>query len=71
MPLMLIEQARERQSNERYDADIAAREAKPVAGDCTLEFGRFQVLLRRRELLADGVRVKLGSRAFELLLALL
>src|SRR5271167_4672763 len=36
-----------------------------------LEFGRFRVLLRRRQLLADGVPVDLGTRAFDLLLALL
>jgi DNA-binding winged helix-turn-helix (wHTH) protein len=36
-----------------------------------LEFGRFRVLLRRRQLLADGVPVELGTRAFDLLLALL
>jgi DNA-binding winged helix-turn-helix (wHTH) protein len=35
------------------------------------EFGRFRVLLRRRQLLADGVPVELGTRAFDLLLALL
>jgi len=36
-----------------------------------LEFGRFPVLLRRRQLLADGVPVELGTRAFDLLRALL
>jgi DNA-binding winged helix-turn-helix (wHTH) protein len=36
-----------------------------------LEFGRFRVLLRRRQLLADGVPVELGTRAFDLLLVLL
>jgi DNA-binding winged helix-turn-helix (wHTH) protein len=39
--------------------------------DAALEFGRFRVLLRRRQLLADGVPVELGARAFDLLLALL
>jgi DNA-binding winged helix-turn-helix (wHTH) protein len=38
--------------------------------DATLEFGRFRVLLRRRELLADGVPLELGTRAFDLLLVL-
>jgi len=41
----------------------------PVEG--SLEFGRFRVLLRQRLLLADGVPIELGTRAFELLLALL
>src|SRR5437763_2345346 len=36
-----------------------------------LEFGRFRVLVRRRQLLADGVPVELGTRAFDLLLVLI
>jgi DNA-binding winged helix-turn-helix (wHTH) protein len=36
-----------------------------------LEFSRFRVLSRRRQLLVDGVLVDLGTRAFDLLLALL
>ena len=39
--------------------------------DTALEFGRFRVLLRRRQLLADGVPVELGARAFDLLQILL
>ena len=39
--------------------------------EASLEFGRFRVLLRQRLLLADGVPIELGARAFELLLALL
>jgi DNA-binding winged helix-turn-helix (wHTH) protein len=39
--------------------------------DAVLELGRFRVLLRRRRLLADGVPVELGTRAFDLLLVLL
>jgi DNA-binding winged helix-turn-helix (wHTH) protein len=46
------------------DADHSRAEA-------SLEFGRFRVLLRRRQLVADGVPIALGARAFELLLALL
>ena len=42
-----------------------------AAQDAALEFGRFQILLRRRQLTADGVPVKLGTRAFDLLLVLL
>jgi DNA-binding winged helix-turn-helix (wHTH) protein len=34
-------------------------------------FGRFQVLPDRRELLADGRPVKLGGRAFDVLMALI
>jgi DNA-binding winged helix-turn-helix (wHTH) protein len=41
------------------------------AADAILEFGRFRVLLRRRQLVADGVPIELGTRAFDLLLVLL
>ena len=44
---------------------------RATAASTDLEFGRFRVLLRRRQLLADGVPVELGTRAFDLLLALL
>src|SRR6516165_10586176 len=42
-----------------------------AAQETALEFGRFQMLLRRRQLIADGVPVKLGTRAFDLLSVLL
>jgi DNA-binding winged helix-turn-helix (wHTH) protein len=42
-----------------------------VSAEAAIELGRFQVLLRRRRLLADGVPVELGTRAFDLLLVLL
>jgi DNA-binding winged helix-turn-helix (wHTH) protein len=61
-------------------AEPALRRDNPLAGldnkvrrmtvDATLEFGRFSVLLRRRKLLADGVPIELGTRAFDLLLVL-
>jgi DNA-binding winged helix-turn-helix (wHTH) protein len=47
-----------------------AYSSSPVAADATLEFGRFDVLLRRRQLVADGVPVELGTRGFDLLLTL-
>jgi hypothetical protein len=43
-----------------YDAN---RATSATAGG-VIEFGRFRVLLRRRQLLADGVPVELGTRAF-------
>ena len=43
----------------------------PTAADATLEFGRFRVLLRQRQLVADGVPIKLGTRALDLLLVML
>jgi DNA-binding winged helix-turn-helix (wHTH) protein len=46
------------------DADCAMPEQ-------SLVFGRFRVLPRQRLLLADGAPIELGTRAFELLLALL
>jgi DNA-binding winged helix-turn-helix (wHTH) protein len=49
---------------------IAERRSMPPAPGAVLEFRRFRILLRRRELLADGVPVKLGTRAFDLLMVL-
>ena len=45
--------------------------ANRAIAEQSLEFGRFRVLLRRRQLLADGMPIELGTRAFELLLVLL
>jgi DNA-binding winged helix-turn-helix (wHTH) protein len=36
-----------------------------------IAFGRFQVLPDRREVLADGWPIKLGGRAFDVLMALI
>src|SRR6516164_4487624 len=36
-----------------------------------IEFGRFEILPHRRQLLADGRPIRLGGRAFDLLLALI
>jgi DNA-binding winged helix-turn-helix (wHTH) protein len=44
---------------------------RATAGSADLTFGRFRVLLRQRQLLADEVPVELGTRAFDLLLVLL
>jgi DNA-binding winged helix-turn-helix (wHTH) protein len=44
---------------------------RATAAGADLEFGRFRVMRRRRQLLADGLPVELGTRAFDLLLALL
>jgi DNA-binding winged helix-turn-helix (wHTH) protein len=37
----------------------------------SVAFGRFQLLPHRRELLADGQPIKLGGRAFDVLMALI
>jgi non-specific serine/threonine protein kinase len=44
---------------------------RATTASADLEFRRFRVLLRRRQLIADGVPVELGTRAFDLLLTLL
>lgn len=46
-------------------------QAGSSAADVTIEFGRFRILTRRRQLLADGVPVELGTRAFDLLMVLI
>ena len=45
--------------------------SSPATADAALEFGRFLVLLRRRQLFAGDAPVELGTRAFDLLLVLL
>src|SRR5215470_7640420 len=37
----------------------------------SFEFGRFRILLQRREVLADGRPMELGGRAFDVLVALI
>jgi phospholipid transport system substrate-binding protein len=49
----------------------SARPSRWAAQEAAFEFGRFQMLLRRRQLIADGEPVKLGARALDLLLVLL
>jgi len=48
-----------------------ANRSHPATAGAAFEFRRFRVLLRRRQLLADGAPVELGARAFDLLLILL
>jgi len=55
----------------RDNSSMARDRSSPAAADATLEFGRFRVLLRQRQLLADGVPVEMGTRAFDLLVVLL
>ncbi|HUB13814.1 MAG TPA: winged helix-turn-helix domain-containing protein [Acetobacteraceae bacterium] len=43
----------------------------PPPSSASLAFGRFQVWPRRREVLADGQLLKLGGRAFDVLMALI
>jgi len=59
------------QPTRRCGLPTPIHEQGPFDDDEALVFGRFLVLLRRRELLADGVPVQVGGRAFDLLLVLL
>src|SRR5712671_3381553 len=43
----------------------------PGQAPAAIEFGRFRVLPHRRELLANGRRLELGGRAFDVLMALI
>src|SRR6202521_4319180 len=43
----------------------------PAETPAAIEFGRFRVLPRRRELLAEGRPLDLGGRAFDVLMALI
>jgi DNA-binding winged helix-turn-helix (wHTH) protein len=40
-------------------------------GTTTMQFGRFRLVPYRRELLADGMPVPIGSRALDVLIALI
>src|SRR5438552_18960466 len=55
----------------RDKSSMARDRSSRTAAEATLEFGRFRVLLRRRQLAADGVPIELGTRALDLLLVLL
>jgi DNA-binding winged helix-turn-helix (wHTH) protein len=71
MQLPLTE-ARHAQQLMRHEfAPMTRRRPHPPTAGATLEFGRFRVLLRQRQLLADGMPIELGTRAFDLLLVLL
>ena len=54
-----------------YPLQHDANRSSSARAEVVLEFGRFRMLLRHRQLLADGVPVELGTRAFDLLLVLL
>src|SRR3979409_1655672 len=55
----------------RDNSSMAMGRSSSAAADTTLAFGRFRVLLRQRQLVADGVPTELGTRALDLLLVLL
>jgi DNA-binding winged helix-turn-helix (wHTH) protein len=66
-PIVLSEH---RESMRRVGPRMTRGQTSPAAADRTIEFGRFRLLPRRRQLLADGAPVELGTRAFDLLMAL-
>jgi DNA-binding winged helix-turn-helix (wHTH) protein len=61
----------QRQSVRRDNSPKTGACPSPAAADATLEFGRFRVLLRQRQLVADSGPIELGTRALDLLLVLL
>jgi DNA-binding winged helix-turn-helix (wHTH) protein len=54
-----------------YGPPDHAERSTSVPAETALEFGRFRVLLRQRQVLADGIPLQLGTRGFDLLLVLL
>lgn len=55
----------------RRDQPLLGCRWMPATTEPGLEFGRFRVSPKRRELFADTVPVKLGTRAFDVLMVLL
>jgi DNA-binding winged helix-turn-helix (wHTH) protein len=71
MQLQSIVRGKKREPTGQHNSGMLGHDARPSPADTTLEFGRFRILTRRRQLLADGVPVELGTRAFELLMILI
>ena len=71
MQLLRVMPKPQREPTDHDGSAIVEGRASPTATDTVLEFGRFRVLLRQRRLLADGVPVELGTRAFDILMVLL
>ncbi|HMD66556.1 MAG TPA: winged helix-turn-helix domain-containing protein [Stellaceae bacterium] len=71
MPLQPTVPREQREPMRRDRLALIKRQPSPAAADATLEFGRFRLSLRRRQLLADSVPVELGTRAFDLLMVLI
>jgi DNA-binding winged helix-turn-helix (wHTH) protein len=61
----------QRQSVRRDNPPMTRAWSSPTAAETTLEFGRFRVLLRQRQLVGDRGPIELGTRALDLLLVLL
>src|SRR5438309_2135739 len=71
MQLRTIVPTARREPARRDNLPRFERRTSPAAAEMALEFGRFRVLPRQRQLVADGVPVELGTRAFDLLMVLI
>ena len=71
MQLESILRGEKSEPRRRNGSGMFGHEGGPSAADTTLELGRFRILPRQRQLLADGVSVELGTRAFDLLMVLI
>src|SRR5438445_13600524 len=71
MQLQSIVRGEKNEPTRQDSSGMFGHQAGQSAADRTLEFGRFRILTRRRQLLADGVPVELGTRAFDLLMVLI
>ena len=71
MQLQSIIRGEKREPTRRDNSGMFGYQTGPSAADPTLEFGRFRILPRQRQLLADGVPVELGTRAIDLLMVLI
>jgi DNA-binding winged helix-turn-helix (wHTH) protein len=71
MQLPLVMPKPQREPTGRDASPVIEGRSTPTATDTMLEFGRFRVLLRQRRLLAGGLPVELGARAFDILMVLI
>ena len=71
MQQLLVSRQFAHQPRLRWDPPSTSRDEVCVSGDGGVRFGRFCVLPRARQLLVGGQPVELGSRAFDLLMALI
>jgi DNA-binding winged helix-turn-helix (wHTH) protein len=71
MSLPLAEQQEQWLAVHCDNSSIIPHPRSPAGSGAALEFGRFRVLLRQRQLLVDDTPVEIGTRAFDLLVALL
>jgi len=71
MQLPLVMPKPQREPTGRDGSPEVEDRTSPAATDATLMFGQFRVLLRQRRLLAGGVPIELGARAFDILMVLI